>query len=371
MRPQLNLNLSMVQKRNDYSHDTMLLLARMLSISAVSCVHQTNSGIVKSWLDENLQVHDNGKVSVDDVEHRKASTTKRTSWETTGNRDSMLFDDQNLTLCIRLQSSIDNLYDLYYATIRPTLGSLKLMVSDNYETQVSVRDKEIIATMCYSSCMALAEILKSKEEKTQLLMDDIRHKDKTITSLKREMEIPAERTRRIVNEKLASLGKQYGKIFTLTNDAKKMVDEYAGDNIAPLLKAFEHTAALKTEIYDCTQIDIDNTDIRVKTEKDNEAADTSTVVGSREKRHARLISYLEKLERAFNDVVESGQKPTAMNIATEMQVTSASITMWFNNHSEDARRLCENDVNLCKNSRLHFDPLKEALAGRKNKSKTA
>ena len=359
-------------KRIDYSHDMMLLLARMLSVYAVSCVHQTNSGIVKSWLDENLQIHDDGKVSTDYFERRNTNTAKRTSWETTGNRDSMLFDDQNLTLCIRIQSGIDNLYDLYFATIRPTLGSLKLMVSDSYETQVSVRDKEIIATMCYSSCMALAEILKSKEEKTQLLMDDIRHKDKTITSLKREMEIPAERTRKIVKEKLTSLGKQYGKDFTLTKDAENLVDEYAGDNIAPLLKALEHTAALKAEIYDCSQIDIDNTDIRIKAEQnDNETAETPAAVGVREKRHARLIGYLEKLERAYNDVVDSGQKPTAINIANEMQVSSASITMWFNNHSEDARRLCEADINLCKNSRRFFDPLKEALAGRKNKSKTA
>lgn len=350
----------------------MLLLARMLSVYAVSCVHQTNSGIVKSWLDENLQIHDDGKVSTDDIERRKTNTTKRTSWETTDNRDSMLFDDQNLTLCIKMQSGIDNLNDLYFATIRPTLGSLKLLVSDSYETQVSVRDKEIIATMCYSSCMALAEILKAKEEKAQLLMDDIRHKDKTITNLKREMEIPAERTRKIVKEKLASLGRQYGKEFLLTKDAENLVDEYAGDNIAPLLNALEHTAALKAEIYDCSQIDIDNTDIRIKAEnKENESAEIPANLGVREKRHARLIAYLEKLEQAYNDTIESGMKPTAINIANEMQVSSASITMWFNNHSEDARRLCEADINLCKNSRRFFDPLKEALAGRKNKSKTA
>ena len=357
-------------KRIDYSHDMMLLLSRMLSVYAVSCVHQTSNGIVKSWLDENYQIHDDGKVSTDDIERRKANTTKRTSWETTGNRDSMLFDDQSLTLCLRIQSNIDSLYDIYYATIRPTLGSLKLMVSDNHETQISIRDKEIIATMCYSSCLAMVEILKLKEKKTQLLTDNIKHKDKTITGLKREMEIPAERTRKIVREKLVSLGKLYGKVFMLTKDAEKLVDEYAGDNIAPLLKALEEAAYIKVEVYDNSQIPIDDTDIIVKQDAPSETA-VERQESILEKRHSKIIAYLERLEDAYNATIESGLKPTAVNIAETIGLSSASITMWFNKHSEEARRLCEADVNLCKNSRSFFDPLKEALAGKKNKSKTA
>ena len=60
-----------------------------------------------------------------------------------------------------------------------------------------------------------------------------------------------------------------------------------------------------------------------------------------------------------------------MNIAKEMSVTSASITMWFDNHSEDAKRLCDANANLCKNSRLQFEPLKEAIAGKRNKANRA
>ena len=357
-------------KRNDNYYYTMLHPAKMLSTCAVSCVHQTNNGIVKSWLDENFQIHDDGKVSTEDVERRKTNTAERTSWESTDKRDSLLFDDQNLTLCIRIPSNIDKHFDLYYATIRPTLGSLKIITSDNQ--MISIRDKEMVAAMCLFSCMSLADILKLKEEKSERLIEEIVHKDRIIQNLKREMEIPVEKTRRIIKEKLSSLGRQYGREFVLSKDADNLVDEYVGDNITPLLKAIEHTAAMKAEIYDDLQITIYNTDIHIKAEQqEDETSGTAAVVGVREKRHARLITYLEKLERAFNAVVEKGLRPTAANIANEMDVTPASITMWFNNHSEDAKRLCDADINLCKNSRRSFEPLKEAMAGKKNKPKTA
>ena len=357
-------------KRTTYTSEIMLLIAKTLSVHNVSCVHQTTNGIVKSWLDENLQVHDDGKVSIDDVNRRKTPTTKRTSWETTSNRDSMLFEDQSLTLCLRIPSPIDNQYDIYFATIRPTLGSLSLMVSDHHETQVSIRDKEIIATICYNSCMALISILKQKDEKTQMLLDYIKHKDRTISELKRQNEIPFDRTMKLVREKLFALGRKYGKEFLLSKDAEAMVYEYVGADISPLLKALEVAVSTKVDVYGNSQITLNDDDIWIvhNNQAETESARPENVI---EKRHAKYIAYLERIEDAFIATVESGERPTAVNVAKKLGISSASITMWFNKHSEDARRLCEEDVNLCKNSRLNFEPLKEALAGRKNKSNTA
>ena len=361
----------MQRKRTDYSNEIMHLLARTLSVNAVTCVHCTDNGLVKSWLDNDLLVHNDGKVSTSDLEKRKLTKNKRTSWETTGNIDSKLFDDQNLTLCLRLTSPIDNLDDLYYVTVRPSLGSLNILVSNGYETTMSVQDKEIIAALCYSSAIALVEILRLSESKQQILLDDIRHKDKTIMNLKREMEIPADKTKKLIKEKLAELGKLYEKEFTLTKDAESIVNDYAGGNISPLLSAIERAANIKVQVYDYTQITIDDTDLQIKFEVENEISENVRQESSIEKRHSKVIAYLEKLEEAYNTTVESGNKPTAINIANAMNVSSASITMWFNKHSEDAKRMCDANVNLCANSRRHFYPLKEALAGKRNKEKCA
>jgi len=354
----------------DYSNDIICLIARMLSVHTVTCIRRTNDGIAKSFLDENMQIHHDGIVSTADVEKR-IPVSSRTSWETTNNRNSLLFDDQNLTLCIRLTSPIDNLDDIYLVTIRPTLQSLTLKVTDSNDINVSIRDKEIIAAMCYSACTSAIEMIKSNNTKTQLLKEEIRHKDRTISELKREREIPIEKTRKHVKNKLVQLGQLYNKDFILSKDAELILNDFVGDNITPLLKAIERAASLKAEIYDNFQIIIDDTDIRIVQESETAESNKVTDMGSREKRHARLISYLEKIEDAYNRTVNDGYKPTAINIANAMNVTSASITMWFNKHSEDAKRLCDANINLCKNSRQYFDPLREAIAGKRNKVKTA
>ena len=357
-------------KRTNYCNEIMQLLAKTLSVHTVSCVHQTNNGIRKTWLDENLLSHDDGIISTSEIEKRKRTKNKRTSWETTDNRDSVLFEDQNLTLCIRHQSPIDNLDDLYYVTVRPTLGSLNIMVSGGYETKMSVQDKEIIAALCYSVTKSLVDILRQSESKTQMLIEYIKHKDRTISAMKREMEIPADKTMKVVKEKLVALGRQFGKDFSLTKDAEAVVSEYAGDNMEPLINALERAASFKAEVYDNSQIEIDDTDILVKHDAPSETS-VARQESVLEKRHSKIIAYLERLEDAYNTTKDRGQRPTAVNIAEALGVSSASITMWFKKHSEDARRLCEANINLCANTRRQFEPLKEAIAGKRNIEKSA
>lgn len=363
-------------KSTDYSKKIMMHLAKMLSVCSISSIHRTDAGVVKSVMNDDKSITDIPVVS-DELQKKRKPAAKRTSWETTDKKESMLFDDQSLTLCIRLTSDIDHLDDLYYATIRPTLESLSgtgmISFDNGPESQISVRDKEIIASICRMSCLSYIDTINSIKSEVDEYKELVRHHEKTISTLKKNMEIPINKTRKVVGDKLAQLNKVFGRNFTLSKDAEMLVESYSGNDIQPLLDALEKAARLKTEIYDVTQITIDDTDIRIvnKTEKSvlqQSDTETGTVY---DKRHAKIVSYLEKLEAAFVSTIESGLKPTAMNIANAMQVSSASITMWFDNHSEDAKRLCESNPNLCPNSRLYFEPLKNALAGKRNKANRA
>ena len=363
----------MGQKRT-YCNEIMLFIAKMLSVHTVSCVHQSDNGVKKSWLDSNLQVRDDGIVSESDCRKRKSEQNNKTSWEPTENLESTFFDDKNMTLCMRLPSPIDNLDDLYYVTIRPTLGSININVSSGYETKVTIQDKEIIASLCYSASISMIETKKQIEAKTevrtQMLMEDIRHKDRTIAELKREMEVPASKTMKMLKEKLFALGKQYGKEFSLSKDAERMANNYAGDNIAPLLNALERAVIIKSEVYSNSQIVIDDADLQIKYDEKEDIVPVHQE-NILEKRHAKIIAYLERLEDAYNVTVEKGMKTTAMNISANLGVSPASITMWFKKHSEDARRMCEANINLCKNSRKYFEPLKESIAGGKKHAMSA
>ncbi len=363
-------------KHIDYSKKIMVHLAKMLSVCSISSIHRTDAGVVKSVMNNDMTITDIPVVS-DEILKKRKPAAKRTSWETTDNKESMLFDDQSLTLCIRISSQIDNNDDLYYTTIRPTLESLSgsAMISFNSDpkSQISVRDKEIIASICRMSCLSYIDTLNSIKSEIDEYKELVIHHEKTISTLKKNMEIPINKTRKVVSDKLLKLNKAYGRNFTLSKDAEVLVENYSGNDIRPLLDALEKAARLKTEIYDISQITIDDTDIRIinKTEKEVQQLADSESGNVYDKRHAKIVSYLEKLESAFNSTIENGLKPTAMNIANALQVSSASITMWFDNHSEDAKRLCEANSNLCANSRLYFDPLKNALAGKRNKANRA
>lgn len=361
--------------RTDYSRKIMTHLAKMLSTSSISCIHRTDSGVVKSVMNDDMSITDTNAISEELLKKRRTAS-KRTSWETTENKESMLFDDQSLTLCIRLSSPIDHLDDLYYATIRPTLESLSgagmISFHSSPGTQISVRDKEVIASICRMSCVSLIETIGSIISEIDEYKELVKHHEKTISTLKKNMEIPINKTKKVVSDKLVALNRIYGRNFTLTKDADSLVENFSGSDIQPLLDALDKAARLKTEIYDYSQITIDDTDIRIVNKVENRPSqqtnDTENVF---DRRHAKIISYLEKLESAFNSTIENGLKPTAMNIANTMCVSSASITMWFDKHSEDAKRLCEANPNLCPNSRQYFDPLKNALAGKRNKANRA
>lgn len=357
---------------NKFSNEIMKHLAKMLKGSAISCTIQTGNGIMKYSLDENNNAIYDGAATSAEATKRHTCTTKRTSWEATDERENMLFDDKSLKLCMRISSPFDKLDDLYYATIKPTLSTFMLTTGET-DMQISIRDKEIIAAVCYASCQSLVEMLKQKEQELNDFCEQIKHYEKAIAQLKRENDVPQQKTRQLVDAKLAEISRQTGKNFTLSKDAEKFVNDFAGNDITLLLDAICRTANLKTVIHDNSQIVIDDTDIIIKEKIESEMAvsATSNINGVIDKRHAKIIQYLEKLEDAFNSIVAKGAKPTAINIAEEMRVTSASITMWFNKHSEDSKRLCDADANLCKNSRLQFDPLKEAIAGKRNKANRA
>lgn len=361
--------------RTDYSMKLMKHLAKMLSVSSISCIHRNEAGIVKSVMNDDMSITDTMVVS-EEIQKKRKTASKRTSWETTENKESMLFDDQCLTLCIRIASPIDHLDDLYYATIRPTLESLSglgmISFHNDPESQISVRDKEIIASICRMSCVSLIETLGEIKSETDEYKELVIHHEKTISELKRNMEIPINKTRKVVNDKLSKLGRKYCKNFTLSKDAETFVENFSGNDIQPLLEALEKTARLKTEIYDISQITIDDTDIRIITPADPTQQTGSAEIGKTyDKRHSKIISYLERLESALNSIMSNGQKPTATNIATALNVSSASITMWFDNHSEDAKRLCESNTNLCANARIYFEPLKNAISGKRNKANRA
>lgn len=363
-------------KHTDYSKKIMMHLSKMLSVCSISSIHRTDAGVVKSVMHDDQSISDMPIVS-DEIQKKRKVASRRTSWETTDNKESMLFDDQNLTLCIRLTSPIDHLDDLYYATIRPTLESLSgsgiIAFHNDPESQISVRDKEIIASICRMSCLSYIDTINSIRSEIDDYKELVIHHEKTISTLKKNMEIPINKTRKVVNDKLSQLNKVFGRNFTLSKDAELLIESHSGNDIQPLLDALEKAARLKTEIYDESQITIDDTDIRIVNKAENrQSQQTAATNGNAyDKRHAKIISYLEKLESAFNSTIESGLKPTAMNIANAMQVSSASITMWFDNHSEDAKRLCDANQNLCANSRLYFEPLKNAIAGKRNKANRA
>lgn len=347
----------------------MLHLAKMFSTSNVSCIVKNGEEVMKYALNDDLSFKLISPASSEEAK-RRTQNTKNTSWEASDDKSSILFEDHDLKLCLRLPSPIDNQHDIYYVTIRPTLGSF-IFVHSGSDKLITTNDKEIIAAMCYSSCESMLNILMAKSAEEQELGEVIKHHEKTIAQLKKSIDIPQQKTRNLIESKLNELSKLYEKTFTLSRDAESFVDMYAGDDITVLIEAIERSAAIKSKIYANSQITIDDSDIIIRPKKESQSAAEATTDEQLDTRHAKLIQWLEKLEDAFNTTIENGLKPTATNIAKEMNMKSASITMWFNNHSEDAKRLCEANVNLCKNSRRQFDPLKDAIAGKRNKANRA
>ncbi len=353
-----------------FYHEIMLHISKTLKASAISCIIQTENDVKKYFIDENGKLKTGGKVTHSEAQKRTENRTMRTSWEATDTQSSMLFDDHNLKLCLRFKSPIDNHDDLYFATIHPTLGALNLKPSGQDAT-ITTRDKEMIASICHLSCNSLIEMLNQKNKEMQELGELVVYHENTINRLKRESNIPQQKTRSLVDNKLAELSAEYNKTFVLSKDAETFIGNFAGDDISLLLDAISTSARLKAKVYQNSRITIDDTDIRIVRKENDFAESSNTNENPLDKRHEKLITYLENLENAYNIVVAKGEQATAINLAEVLRVSSAAITMWFNKHSEDAKRLCEANANLCRNSRLHFAPLKEALAGKRNKANRA
>lgn len=381
----------MNQKRT-YCNEIMLFLANTFSTHSVTCIHLTDSGVKKSWLDGNMQVHSKTATDEECKERMAKKDRKQISWlpiknvPNTLGQNPELFDNQNHILCMRIQSPIDHQNDdIYYTTIRSALGSININVSEGYETSRTVRDDEIIASMCYRTIFAMVESLKNVEAKIkdekQSLVDDIAHKQVCIKNLKREkeelrretekekeelkrkMEIPANKTLTIAKKKLYTLSEQYGMAFTLSKDAENMIKEHAGENLTPILEALEQAVVIKLQTRDTL---IDDTDLKIMREAETENVHETVHQGNPiEERHSKVISYLENIENAYKIVHEKGYKTTSINITAIMGISPSALSMYFKKHKDEIKLVCNANPDLCKDTRKYFEPLKKIL-GRNN-----
>ena len=392
----------MNQKRT-YCNEIMLFIADTFSTHLVTCIHLTDNGVKKSWLDGNMQVH--SKIATDEEcnERTPKKDRKNISWlqiknaPNTFGQNPELFDNQNHILCLRIQSPIDHQNDdIFYTTIRSALGSININVSEGYETSRTVRDDEIIASMCYRTISAMIKSVKNVEAKIkdekQSLVDDIVHKQACIKNLKREkedlkremerklddlkreaekekeelkrkMEIPANKTLKIVKKKLSALSELYGMAFSLSKDAENMIKEHAGENLTPILEALEHEVVIKLQTRDTI---IDDTDLRITREAEPEnLQETPHIENPIEERHSKVINYLENIENAYNIVYEKSEKTTSINITAQIGISPSALSMYFKKHKDAIKLVCNANPDLCKNTRKYFEPLKKIL-GRNN-----
>ncbi|MCF0205790.1 MAG: hypothetical protein HUK15_00040 [Bacteroidales bacterium] len=345
-------------------------LKPMLCVSSIYTVYNNGNQIVKMVLEDDDKVC-NIPVSTAEIKCRDKSNSKKTIWMSAEGKESTFYSDENNTLCLRLPAPADGHFDCICALIRP-IDNGAYFLPKNSSLQIEERDKNMIAHIGYSACVSMLDLLIKKDEETAALHELLIHHENTIAQLKKDNQVPLQKIKSLVNDKLASLSAKHNKNFSLTRDAETLAYQFVGEDTTPLLRALEKTAEMKSRVYsDVQNISIDNTDIIIEPKVEAQPVQTNNVFEAADKRHSKVIAQLEKIENAFNNLTSKGIKPTASNVANEMKISPAALTMWFDKHSEDTKRLCDANPDLCKNSRTQFDPVKNAISGKRNKANRA
>lgn len=310
-----------------------------------------------------------------EISKREIKKTKY-SWEPIEklSRDFQLSlddEDKNMTLCLRFTSELDGKDDLFYATLRNDMSPFKMTISDrsNHE-KISIQEKELILIMCNRACQNAIDMYNKISSSLTNYANLMRKAENHIEQLNGQIAKYEDNTSVAVKNWLTEFSKQYGKNIDITVEAMAEIAKHCGEDISYIKTSLNNAIADKCAIYVndknicINKYEIDFEPAVTISEKATTGANT---IQQKNSRNVKVLNYLLEIEKAVNELSRNNKEITAVNIAKILGKTSAALTMWFDGNGHIAKKLCDENPELCKNSRVKFKLLHEYIIGEKKR----